>query len=138
MKHLKKYNSFIIESNRLHDKFDFDKDNFVLNNDTPEEAKLRESYKARIEKFLSEFPDNPKHWGEATDELPDVHNQMAELYNEFVNEGEIDDTIYTGNEGRSQTPAEWNAKAKKGIRYLVDRLPVRLIKNYVIDHYGFF
>lgn len=116
MKHLKKFNIFINE-----------------NNDTE-----RESYKERIEKFMSKFPDNPKHWGHATDELADIHNSMAEMYNEFVDDGEIDDKRYIGHLGKSKTPLEYITKAKKGIRYLVDRLPVRLIRDHIINHYGWF
>ncbi len=102
-----------------------------LNKDTTEESKLRASYKERIEKFMNTFSDNPEHWGKATSELPDIHHRMSDTYNEFVNEGEIDGDIYTGYEGRSKTPKEYITKAKRGIRYLSDRLPIYLLKDII-------
>lgn len=117
MKRINNFKSFINESK--------------LNNDTVEGAKLRASYKERIEKFMSTFSDDPEHWGQATGELPDIHHRMADTYNEFVNEGEIDGDIYTGYDGVSKTPKEYITKAKIGIRYLVDRLPIHLLKDIV-------
>ncbi len=60
----------------------------------------------KLEQFLSEFPDDPTSWAQATDELPDLYRWISKDGARFPAVGRYS----------CETPTEWNQKYKAAIR----------------------
>lgn len=83
----------------------------------------------KIEGFISKINLNAKNWGEATDEIVDLHKDMAERYNEMGGS-------YKFPETRSKTPSEWNKKHVAGVKKLLSKMKLEDIK-YIEDNLKF-
>lgn len=71
----------------------------------------------RLESFLKRFPNNAKHWSEATDEIMDLCHQVRTTYNELVLdviEGE-EGYIESLNWREMKSPSQWNTEFKNMI-----------------------
>ena len=71
-----------------------------------------ESKKQAILAFINSFPDKPKNWSEATDDLPQLHEAMADEYN-----GKYDFDF-----SKKSSLNERNLRHKKGIKFLLNKL----------------
>lgn len=79
------------------------------------EANTPLSSKQKIRAFIKQFPVNAVSWSRATGELPDLHKDIASLYNETAPSGKK----YEFPAGRSSTPAIHNTKHGNGIKKLL-------------------
>jgi hypothetical protein len=89
---------------------DVDDDAKPLQHDCPD---------ARLEKFLSEFPNDARSWANATDEIRDMYFWMASAFNAAAHAGPELQPVGREN---CATPAEWNQKYKAAIRVAFKRL----------------
>lgn len=76
--------------------------------------------RARLERFLGEFPDNATCWSQATDELPAMYRWISDDGKRFPVVGR----------DNCKTPAEWNQKYKAAIREGYDKLDHRLVREF--------
>lgn len=86
-----------------------------------EKAAKEHPLKADLNKFMSKHTDSPKHWGEGSAELAEMHSSMADHYNDQLGD-ESKDKKYTAHEGYSKTPEESHKRHKEGIKNLYDKL----------------
>lgn len=73
--------------------------------------------KAGLIKFLAGYPDDATRWGQATDEIRDIARTAKEYYNEFEEK-----KIQPCNFLLLTTPAKWNAKGKRYILKVYDKM----------------
>jgi len=85
--------------------------------------------KNRIKEFLKKFPKDATSYKDATDELPDLHRFMSELYNE-----ETPKEKYRGYEGKTVTASQRNTKHREGIEKLLNLMNNRQI-DITYKHY---
>ena len=93
--------------------------------------RLLEEQKEKLENskfildFLKGFPKDANTWGQATDELPDLHSWMADRYNE-----DSPEKFYRFDfENRSWTPAVRNTRHREGIQRLLQRMDTKQIAD---------
>lgn len=76
--------------------------------------------KEALDKFTKKYTDKPKHWGEGSAELAEVHSAMAEHYND---QDDSNKDKYTGHHGYTKgSAADAHARHKKGIDHLYGKL----------------
>ena len=81
--------------------------------------------KKSIRDFIKRFPKDTELWNKATDELPDLHNYMAGIYN-----GESPEKPYSFDfKKRSSTPALRNTRHRDGIEELL-----KLMNDRQLEH----
>lgn len=93
--------------------------------ETPKMAKgggVGEQKLTNIKKYLSQFPDNAKNWGEATEEIRDMSRVIANFSE--------DDNIKRLNFRELKTPSEWNIKGKKFILDTYNKLSENQKENF--------
>ena len=86
--------------------------------------------KDKIKKFISKFPKDATSWADATDELPDLHNHMAEIYNGEEPKVKYKFDFLYG----SKTPSERNTRYREGIEKLLGLMSDNQIHE-VYNHY---
>ena len=90
-----------------------------------------------IEKFLDKFPDDANSWSQATDELPDLHNDLADYFPGYKG------NIFTNAGGTlpmkvRSSPANRNTIHKRAIRNLIPKLSDADFDKFYADHKEWF
>lgn len=82
--------------------------------------------KTKIEKFLSQFPDNATSWAQATDEVRDLARGAKEIYNEIdlnlTDYEAITHGLQPLNFWAFDYPSQWNTEGKKYILTTFDKM----------------
>lgn len=78
---------------------------------------------AKLDKFLSKFPDDASSWKQASGEIADMHQRLAEYHNDMGGNHEM-------RKEHSKTPADHNQYHKKNIKELIKKIP-----PYLVDHF---
>jgi hypothetical protein len=98
--------------------------------------------KLKILQWLNKFPSDATKWSEATDELPTIHKQLANVWYEFSLEDNYNyfnkqpkyDYDYYILETKPKTPSEFNTHHKNGINILLDVLNDEHIEEVYNDY----
>lgn len=90
-----------------------------------------EDKKKSILNYINTFPNKPKDWSEATDELPTIHKEMAEIYTDKGNKYDFDFTKRSSLEER-------NLRHKKGIKFLLNKFSDKDINDIYNSYYHWF
>jgi len=90
-----------------------------------------EDKKKSILNYINTFPNKPKDWSEATDELPTIHKEMAEIYTDKGNKYDFDFTKRSSLEER-------NLRHKKGIKFLLNKFSDKDINDVYNSYYHWF
>jgi hypothetical protein len=95
---------------------------------------------AKLDKFLSQFPDNAKSWGQATDEIRDLARSAKEHINEYDLDVPADDAKAHKplDFQKLSTPAEWNTKGKKYIKDAVAKMSDTAKNAFMKEHSEWF